>query len=361
MSKHPTAATPKGRSADPSPAPDASRTATGVQSLAPPAYGLDFVDRGRSSGAEAFAARPPAGTTSLARWHPGPDRVSPESFSSAVVQCKTYVDGSNTWDADYKFTARETNAKTPYGLIKDAYAGHLKPGWDKKVTPKIDKADIPSQSTATKQGVSSSGARNQTPSQVETQVKYLGMTEQLLQSAGKNSPRTEYAGGHLVAWNILMGDSNVFANIAPQASTFNSPVYYNTFEQIGQYSAEKVKISVKLAYAQTTYDVDQAALVRKRILDQQDSTLPAKVTIPTRIPSDWEATAEVVDSSKQLGSTGKAQGDDVYLDKTKYDNAKITASNKRGYKMFVEEGADTSTGETGGARKRVKLVAKQLH
>lgn len=279
-------------------------------------------------------------------------------YQALPIQRKAYEDRDNKWEATHEFTA-DSDVKTPLGVIEDKYGKteELVEGWEKIVTTQelkgIHTASRPRHSVATKKGASSSGDR--TGGLIETQVKRLGQIEKKLKGRGSTM---DYAGGHLVAWNVLKDDSNAFENIAPQAVKFNHPFYYNAFEQIGQNAENEVKITVDVEYRSDTYSVDEDTLISKKIIKNKERT--REVEFPTRIPYRWTATVETTDASKALGTEGSYDktNKDIYIDEKEYKAGGITRSKGRGFKALVES-AGSGAGKTGGAAKKVTVSAEQ--
>jgi|GEM_PF-5246349 len=287
--------------------------------------------------------------------------VTPDISSAAgqpgVVQRVTEHDG---WQTEHEYTPEQSNALTPYGAIVAHYgANFLNLGALKKFlgTDQVT-ADIPGHSWAKKSG-GPSNSDSREGGEVETMVKRLGDSEKSLKGKAGSYP---YAGGHLIAYNILEGDSNDPANIAPQASALNAPVYFNLFEKVGMGTAAPVTIDVDVAYRHPEYKVQTRFLIRKGILNPSQEGR-ANVTIPARIPYRWDATVATEEGSGlgAYGSQTKGMKGLITTDEDEYNQEEVGQGKKSGYKVKVNSGATEEDGGlfTGGSAQTVSISAEQ--
>lgn len=279
-----------------------------------------------------------------------------------VVQreIKNRVDGEHKWKTDHSFDPFKRNELTPYGALVEHY------GSDKLDLNKLNKslrsnevrADIPGRARTTKIGDSSASASRE-GGDMEKLVKHLGDGEKWLKGRGGEYP---YAGGHLIAYNILQEDSNVSANIAPQASQLNSPVYFNLFEKIGMNTTQNVNIDVSVAYRSPVYTIPSKLLIAKKILNESEKD-KVPVTIPSRIPFQWRATVETLSEEGLSVRGSKTDGMKglVTTDAAKYEENEVKRGMMTGYKVHVSEGGkEKETGlRTKRKAKKVSLTAEQ--
>jgi hypothetical protein len=282
---------------------------------------------------------------------------TPKAEGNGVIQRVTEHDG---WQTEHTFTPIAKNALTPYGAIVNHYgASKLKLGELKNLLGSdVLTADIPGHSTATKTG-GASNSNTREGGSVETLVKRMGDSEKTLKGKAGKYP---YAGGHLIAYNILEDASNEAANIAPQAAAFNAPVYFNLFEKVSMGSIAPITIDVNVAYRQIEYKVQTRYLISKKILDASEE-LKSNVSIPARIPYRWDATVHTTEETG-LGAEGnKTPGMQgmVTTDEDEFNKQPVGQGAKTGYKLKVNQGGKKQGTSifTGGMAKKLSISAEQ--
>jgi hypothetical protein len=141
-----------------------------------------------------------------------------------------------------------------------------------------------------------------------TQTAYgaLGSFEEFL-TGTQEVKKYEFEGGHLVSDEILGDASYVQANFAPQRGHFNSPIY-RKIEEIAAFGVMPVKptkkkspnwtMKAQVHYPAVTHKVPTAKIQKRLSIQDKDigkKPKPKTVTLTTRVPSRWTATAEVAD------------------------------------------------------------------
>ena len=297
---------------------------------------------------------PPTPQTETSETNASP---KPKPEGNGVIQRVTDHDG---WQTEHTFTPIAKNALTPYGAIVTHYgASNLDLGALKNLMGSdVLTADIPGHSTATKTG-GASNSNTREGGSVETLVKRMGDSEKTLKGKPGKYP---YAGGHLIAYNILEDASNEPANIAPQAAAFNAPVYFNLFEKVSMGSSAPITIEVTVSYRQIEYKVQTRYLISKKILNASEELKP-NVSIPTRIPYKWDATVHTTEETG-LGAEGnKTPGMQgmVTTDEDEFNKQPVGQGAKTGYKLKVNQGGKKQGTSifTGGTVKKLSISAEQ--
>lgn len=176
----------------------------------------------------------------------------------------------------------------------------------------------------------------------ETEVGWFGGDEEQILSGDRTIP---YEGGHLVGDNLMDG-KNVFDmyanwNLAPQAKSFNNPLYITAMENAAVNALDDgatLKYTVNLSYPADTYRIKASTAVKNAVdpgkdMDSGDSYVDAVdeylTTNPSqdkdfvfhaRVPNYW--VAEMEDTSSQGLINGKARNDPRGV----FDSTQITGT-----------------------------------
>jgi hypothetical protein len=117
-------------------------------------------------------------------------------------------------------------------------------------------------------------------------------------------------------------------NLAPQIGTFNTPAYYNIFEEVIQNTEAKKFIEVELTYDNDPVRIDQLALKNNGLINNLRPDIPWEITFPRRIPKLWRAKAETAPTPEGATPTGlfkkdlKSDSETVSETNLVLDNAK---------------------------------------
>ncbi|NET09642.1 MAG: DUF4157 domain-containing protein [Symploca sp. SIO2B6] len=149
---------------------------------------------------------------------------------------------------------------------------------------------------------------------VVTAIGNLGNQELTMRDGADEERKTKYDGGHLVGYQVLGGqEADKQWNVAPQDGDNNKFAYNNTIEEMlrGPTAGTQIDYQVEVKYTSLNFKINQYQLKEHGVITKYDSDVPWEIQLPSRIPSYWKATAEIVskgDSHKFGSPTIKEDG-----------------------------------------------------